>query len=50
VVNLGDLVVLLRLVLNLETPTAYEQVVGDMNSDGVLDIRDVLLLRRSLGY
>jgi subtilisin family serine protease len=50
VVNLGDLLVLLRLVVNLDTPTAYEQIVGDMNSDDVLDIRDVLLLRRSLGY
>jgi len=52
-INVGDLVVLTRLVQGLETPTATELIVGDvgpLNSapDGVLDIRDILILQQAI--
>lgn len=50
IVNIADLLLLTRFVEGLAIPTVYEQTVGDMNSDSILDVRDVLLLRRSLGY
>jgi hypothetical protein len=49
-VNVADLLRLTRLVQGLDVPTAQEQSLGDMNSDGVLDIRDLLTLRRKLGF
>jgi len=47
--NTGDLVVLQRLVLGLETPSARESVLADMNHDGLLDVADILLLIKALG-
>lgn len=49
-VNVSDLMMLLRFVEGLDTPAARDLILGDMNGDNVMDIRDVLLLRRSLGY
>jgi subtilisin family serine protease len=49
-INVSDLMMLTRFVEQLQAPTALDLVLGDMNGDGVLDIRDVLLLRRQLGY
>ncbi len=49
-VNVADLLRLTCLVLGQDAPTAQEQILGDMNSDGVLDIRDLLILRRRLGF
>lgn len=49
-VNVADLLLLTRIVEGLTVPAAADQILGDMNSDGVLDIRDVLFLRRTLGY
>lgn len=48
-VNLADLLVLTRFVEGLAAPAAKDLVLGDMNDDGVLDVRDILLLRRQLG-
>jgi len=48
--DVSDLMMLMRFVGKLQTPTASDLVLGDMNGDGVLDIRDVLMLRRQLGY
>jgi len=45
----GDLVVLLRLVLELETPDAREVVLSDMNHDGLLNAADITLLAAALG-
>jgi hypothetical protein len=45
----GDLVVLLRLVLELETPDAREVVLADMNHDGLLNAADITLLAAALG-
>jgi hypothetical protein len=45
----GDLVVLMRLVLTLETPDAREAVIADMNHDSVLSAADILLLMAALG-
>jgi hypothetical protein len=45
----GDLVVLMRLVLTLETPDAREAVIADMNHDSVLSVADILLLMAALG-
>jgi hypothetical protein len=50
VINAADLMMLVRFVEGLDAPTARDLILGDMNRDGVLDIRDVLLLRRQLGY
>ena len=49
-INVSDLMMLTRFVEQLQTPAARDLILGDMNGDGVLDIRDVLLLRRQLGY
>jgi len=48
--NTADLLVLMRLIEQFDSPSVYEQIVGDINSDGVLDIRDALMLRRTLGF
>lgn len=48
VVNLADLLVLSRYVEGLASPGARDTILGDMNNDGVLDVRDVLLLQRRL--
>lgn len=50
VLNVADLLRLLRFVGGLEAPTAQEAGQADMNGDGVLDVRDSLVLGRSLGY
>jgi len=50
--NAGDLVVLNRLVNDLETPTATELLVADVapvgNPDGVLNVADFLVLQRAV--
>lgn len=48
--NVSDLMMLMRFVEQLQVPTAQDLALGDMNNDSVLDVRDVLLLRRQLGY
>lgn len=50
VVNIADLLVLSRYVEGLASPSARDNILGDMNNDGALDLRDMLLLRRRLGY
>ena len=47
--NAGDLVVLMRLVLELETPDTRETALADMNHDGLLNAADILLLTVALG-
>jgi hypothetical protein len=49
-VNVADLMMLMRFVGQLQIPTARDLVLGDMNNDGLLDVRDALLLRRQMGY
>ena len=49
-VNVADLLVLTRFVEGLDVPTAHEKALADMNSDSVLDVRDILLLRQQLGF
>lgn len=49
-VNAADLLVLLRFVEGLEVPTSRDNILGDLNGDGVLDVRDVLLLEQRLGF
>lgn len=48
--NVADMLVLTRFVAGLVVPSAKDSILGDLNNDGILDVRDVLLLRRSLGY
>lgn len=47
-VNLGDLVVLTRLVTGVIQPTALESVLGDIKSDGQLNVADLLLLQQAI--
>jgi hypothetical protein len=49
-INVSDLMMLMRFVGQLQVPAAQDLNLGDMNNDGVLDVRDVLLLRRQLGH
>ena len=46
--NAGDLVVLMRLVIGAIQPSALEQVLADINSDGQINVADVLLLERTV--
>jgi hypothetical protein len=45
----ADLLILSRFVGQLDTASSQESALGDINSDGVLDVRDILLLRQQLG-
>jgi hypothetical protein len=47
-VNLGDLVVLTRLVTEVIQPTALESALGDINSDGQLNVADLMLLQQAI--
>jgi len=47
-IDLGDLIVLMRLVTGVIQPSAIESQLGDVNSDGRLDVADILLLQQSL--
>jgi len=46
--NLGDLVVLTRLVTGAIQPTPLESILGDINSDGQLNVADILLFQQSI--
>src|SRR3990167_8147360 len=50
VLNVADLLVLARFVEELDIPSSKDLILGDMNGDNILDVRDILLLRRMLGY
>ena len=50
VANVADLLILARFVEGLDSPSAQESVLADINNDGVLDVRDILQLRQQLGY
>jgi hypothetical protein len=50
VVNVADLLILTRFVGNLDSPSVQELALADVNTDGVLDVRDILQLRQQLGY
>ena len=49
-VTVADMMMLVRFVEGLSVPTAKDLILGDMNGDNVLNVRDILLLRRMLGY
>ncbi|BAV33874.1 peptidase S8/S53 [Sulfuricaulis limicola] len=49
-INVSDLMMLMRFVGQLQVPGARDLTLGDMNNDGTLDVRDVLMLRRQLGF
>lgn len=46
IVNAGDLVVMTRLVTGAIQPTLLEATFGDINSDGLLNAADILLLQQ----
>ncbi len=50
VVNVADVLILTRLIGQLDAPSPQESALGDINNDSVLDVRDILLLRQQLGY
>jgi len=43
-VDVADLLLLARFIEGLDMPTDHEKALTDMNGDGVLDVRDFLLL------
>lgn len=47
-INVGDLLVLTRLVTGAIQPTGLEPFLGDLNGDSQLDTPDVLLLQKAL--
>jgi hypothetical protein len=47
-INVADLLMLTRFVEGLVAPSAGDLVLGDMNGDSVLDIRDMLLLLKTV--
>jgi hypothetical protein len=49
-VNVADLLILARLVEGLDSSSVQEFALADINTDGVLDVRDILQLRQQLGY
>lgn len=50
IINVADLMVLYRLVHQLEVADEQQKILADMNQDGVLDIQDILLLNKVLGH
>ena len=50
VVNVADLMILTRFVGGLDSPSEQELALADVNTDGVVDVRDILQLRQQLGY
>ena len=49
-VNVADLLILTRLAFGLDSPSPLERLLGDLDGDGLLDVRDILKLRQQLGY
>jgi len=49
VLDISDLLICLVNKIKTPTPTVYEKIVGDIDSDGILGVRDILFLRRNLG-
>jgi len=47
-VDAGDLVVMMRLGMGLDTPTVLESVLADINNDSQIDIADILLLQKAV--
>jgi subtilisin family serine protease len=48
IINLGDLLVLTRIVTGVIQTTALESILGDLNSDGQIDVADLLLLQQAV--
>ena len=49
-VDVADLLILTRFAEGLDIPSVREKALADMNNDGIVDVRDILLLRRTLGF
>jgi subtilisin family serine protease len=47
-INVADMLMLIRFVEGRVVPSARDLVLGDMNGDAVLDIRDMLLLMKTV--
>ena len=48
VINLGDLVLLTQISMQLRTPTSEQFFHGDINTDNVINVVDVLLLQQRI--
>lgn len=47
-IDLGDLLVLVRLVTGADLPSNLEQILGDINGDALLNAADILLLQQAI--
>ncbi len=47
-INVGDLVVMTRLVTGAISPLGPESALGDINNDGLLNVADLLLLQKAV--
>ena len=47
-INISDLMILYRIISGHDILTTYELTVGDIDHNGILDVRDALLLRQNL--
>ena len=48
IINTADLVIMTRLISGVDTSTAYEQALGDLNADGILNSADLIIMRSNV--
>ena len=44
VINVLDIVTIVNIILDITTPTAYEEIASDLNQDSIINVQDIVLL------
>ena len=44
VIDILDVVLIVKFILGQEDPSTLEEIASDLNSDGIINIQDVILL------